>query len=224
MRLWFSFLFILFAHAAQSQQKATCTLSGNVVWPVKPAVVAQGHGYNKDGTAMMHSDDPLAKPERNIIISLHSVDFQPVLSPTPDAIITQKQQTFIPHVLPITQGTTIYFLNEDEFFHSIYSLKPGHRFNIGRRPPGSPYALKIQKAGAIKLSCDIHPHMEAFILSLDTPYFTRVDAKGNYTLQNLPPGKYRLEVFHPMDRKWVQFVALTAGKPQVLNVNRTSVK
>jgi plastocyanin len=221
-RLIFVLLFV--GHSLQAQQRLTAALTGHVNWPTKPAAVVQGHGYNKDGTAMMHAEDPLAKAERNIIISVHPLDFQPPLTATPDAIITQKQQTFIPYVLPVTKGSTIYFLNEDEFFHSIYTLTPGHRFNIGRRPPGSPYALKIQKSGTIKLSCDIHPHMEAFVLSLDTPYFVRVDAAGNYTLQNLPAGKYRVEAFHPTDRKLVQYVELIAGKTQQLHFNRALVK
>ena len=189
-------------------QQATVTLSGNIALPV-PKKVKRGSGYNKDGSAMMQSDDPMAQPENNIILSLHPLGHTPSLSPTDNAILTQKQQTFLPYVLPIVQGSTVYLLNEDEFFHNIYSLQPGSRFNIGRRPPGSPYALTISKLGPIKLSCDIHPHMEAFILSLDTPYFTRVQDQNRFLLSGIPPGKYELRAFHPRLRNWSKQITLT---------------
>lgn len=155
--------------------------------------------------------------DRNIIISFHPLSFKPSLESTKDATITQKEQTFIPHVLPITVGSSIYLLNEDQFFHNIYSLTPGSRFNIGRRPPGSPYSIHIKKEGVIKLSCDIHSHMSAIILSLDTPYFTRIQGDGSYQMNQLPDGKYRVEVYHPQGRKMKAEVEVRNG--QVLKQN-----
>ncbi len=170
---------------------------GHITLSSNKSVIVRGDGYNKDGSKVMHSADPMAMAERNVIISFHPLSFTPDLTPTADAYITQKEQTFIPMVLPVVVGTTVYFVNEDQFFHNVYSNTPRSRFNIGRRPPGNSYAQKIKKSGVVKLSCDIHTHMSGMVLGLDTPYFTRIDEKGQYLISDLPDGKYRMEVFHP---------------------------
>lgn len=209
--LLFSCLFfppsgIYMHHLEGNQVKGKITISGCKDTRVK------GNEYNKDGTEIMHSDDPEAQPDRNVIVSLHPIDFEPELAPTKDAYISQSQQTFIPHVLPVVVGSKVHFLNEDEFFHNVQSYTPKSRFSIGRRAPGISYSVQIKKTGIVDLTCDIHPHMNARILSFDTPYFCRVDEDGNYSLKNLPDGKYRLEVFHPFCEKLVEEVEITGDK------------
>ncbi|MEL6135620.1 MAG: carboxypeptidase regulatory-like domain-containing protein, partial [Bacteroidota bacterium] len=103
----------------------------------------------------------------------------------------------IPIVTPITRGSTVYILNEDNQYHNVYSHTPKASFNIGRRPPGAMYPQRINKAGVVKLFCDIHDHMQAFVVSLDTPYFTKARSDGSYSMSGLPDGRYRVEVFHP---------------------------
>ncbi|NNF36225.1 MAG: hypothetical protein HKN68_19130 [Saprospiraceae bacterium] len=174
--------------------------------------VVRGSGYNKDGTEIMHSDDPMAQPNRNVIISLHPLDFKPETALTEDAYISQSQQTFIPNVLPVVVGSKVHFLNEDEFFHNVQSYTPKSRFSIGRRAPGISYSVKIKKTGIIDLTCDIHAHMNAKILSFDTPYFCRLQEDGTFSMKGLPDGKYRLEVFHPFCNKIIDEVELMEGK------------
>lgn len=165
-----------------------------------------------DGTDIMHSNDPMATPNRNVIIILHPLSFEAELKPTENAYVSQQEQTFLPHVLPVVMGSKVSFLNEDEFFHNVQSLTRGARFNIGRRAPGVAYSIRIKKAGLVELSCDIHEHMNATILSLETPYFTRIESDGSYTLPNLPNGKYRIEVFHPNCDNLEKEVEIKGGK------------
>ena len=174
--------------------------------------ITKGSGYNKDGTEIMHSDNPLAQPNRNVIISLHPLDFQPSLEPTKDAYISQSQQTFIPNVLPVVVGSKVHFLNEDEFFHNVQSYTPKSRFSIGRRAPGISYSVKIKKTGVIDLTCDIHDHMNAKILSFETPYFCRLDQEGSYSIKNVPDGQYRLEVFHPYCKKVMDTIKVSGNE------------
>ena len=174
--------------------------------------IVKGSGYNKDGTEIMHSDDPMAQPNMNVIVSLHPLDFKPELSLTENAYISQSQQTFIPSVLPVVVGSKVHFLNEDEFFHNVQSYTPKSRFSIGRRAPGISYSIKIKKIGEIDLSCDIHAHMNAKILSFDTPYFCRVGEDGTYSIKHLPDGKYRLEIFHPTCSKLIDEIEVMGGK------------
>ena len=148
----------------------------------------------------------------NVIISFHPLDFEPDLVPTKDAYISQSQQTFIPYVLPVVVGSKVHFLNEDEFFHNVQSYTPKSRFSIGRRAPGISYSVKIKNTGVINLTCDIHTHMHAKILSLDTPYFCRIQKDGTYSMKGLPEGAYRMEIYHPECDKVVNEIKLSGGK------------
>jgi plastocyanin len=213
--LFFS-LFLVFSTETSAQVNEN-EVFGKITFPTSPKVIKRGTGYNKDGTKVMHSNDPMANANRNIIVSLHPLSFKVDIKPMQNASITQKQQTFLPNVLPVTKGTTVYFLNEDEFFHNIYSLSPGSRFNIGRRPPGDPYPIKIKKNGVIKLSCDIHPHMYGTILSLDTPYFCRVDKNGKYSIKNLPDGSYELTIFHPEQKEISRKIQVSGDERKEIN-------
>ncbi|MEM8900165.1 MAG: carboxypeptidase regulatory-like domain-containing protein [Bacteroidota bacterium] len=142
------------------------------------------------------TNSPLLNPDNNIIISFHPQGFTPTLAATQNAYITQVNQRFIPQVLPVVVGSVVYFLNEDNEYHNVYSRTPRSAFNIGRRSPGNTYPQKIQKTGVINISCDIHSHMNAVVLSLDTPYFTRVKPDGTYSITGLPAGKYSARLFH----------------------------
>ena len=142
------------------------------------------------------ANSPLLDPDNNIIVSFHPKDFRPTLFATQNAYITQVNQRFIPQVLPVVVGSVVYFLNEDNEYHNVYSRTPRSAFNIGRRSPGNTYPQKIQKTGVINVSCDIHPHMSAVVLSLDTPYFTRVQPNGTYSIEGLPAGRYSVRLFH----------------------------
>lgn len=135
-------------------------------------------------------------PTQGIVI-LQPLSFTPKISPTTNAVLTQKGMTFYPKVLPVTRGSTVYILNEDKEYHNVYSRTPGATFNIGRRPPGHMYPQKIKISGLIRVFCDIHEHMKAYILSLETPYFTRIGKDSSYSLDKLPDGKYKIVVYHP---------------------------
>lgn len=202
----------IFCMGLNAQEVGNNTIRGIVRLPVQQKKIVKGSGYNKDGTPMMHSEDPLARAVNNIIVVANPVSFFAKLSPTKDAIITQKAQTFIPHILPITKNSTVYFLNEDQFFHNVYSLTPGARFNIGRRPPGSPYPIQIKQTGIITLACDIHSHMKSYILSLETPYFTRANEKGNFELKDLPDGAYIIQVYYNVPDKMEKRIELKDGE------------
>ncbi|MEL6633546.1 MAG: carboxypeptidase regulatory-like domain-containing protein [Bacteroidota bacterium] len=154
---------------------------------------------------------------QHAIVIFYPLDFQPTLSPTPRAVITQKGEQFIPVVTPITRGSTVYILNEDNQYHNVYSRTPRASFNIGRRPPGAMYPQKINKTGVIKLFCDIHDHMQAFVVSLETPYFAKVRSDGSYTMNGLPDGRYRVEVFHPKLPSSSREIQVKGGQSLALN-------
>ena len=113
------------------------------------------------------------------------------------ASITQKDMTFLPALLPIRTGSRVEFPNADDTYHNIFSYSPAKRFDLGRyRADESPVpSVLFDAAGLVVLRCDIHDHMRALIVVLDTPHFILTDPDGRFRLNGLPAGKYTLKVW-----------------------------
>ena len=113
------------------------------------------------------------------------------------AQILQKDLTFVPSLLPVQVGTRVEFPNLDDTYHNIFSFSPPKRFDLGRyRSDETPVPSQVfDAAGLVTLRCDIHEHMRALILVLDTPHFVITDAAGNFRLPDLPEGRYVLKVW-----------------------------
>jgi plastocyanin len=112
----------------------------------------------------------------------------------------QKQLTFIPHILVITQGDTVKFLNHDTVAHNVYS-PDGTPYNLGTFKPNEDRTHKFDEAGAYSQLCSIHPEMLGYIWVNQNPYAAAVDAKGQYTIKNVPPGSYQLAVWNAHNLK-----------------------
>lgn len=130
-------------------------------------------------------------------------------------IVEMKQidEMFVPYVLPIQAGTSVSFPNEDAFYHNVFSVMSGERFDLGRYAKGETTVQKFDKPGTIVVRCEIHPGMKAYILILDTPFFTVPSKAGAYTLPNIPPGTYELTAWHPDHGTRSQTVTVTETNP-----------
>jgi len=111
--------------------------------------------------------------------------------------LAQKNQSFVPRVLPIATGTTVDFPNFDPIFHNVFSLSPIKRFDLGKYPRGQSRRITFGKTGLVNVFCDIHSNMAAFILVLPHHVFTQPDGAGRFALPPLPHGRYLLRVWHP---------------------------
>jgi len=111
--------------------------------------------------------------------------------------IVQKNLTFIPALLPIQVGSIVAFPNEDTVYHNIFSYSTPKRFDLGRYgPQDRPVPTEVfDKPGLVTLRCDIHEHMRAIILVLQTPYFVTSGTDGQYKLDGLPAGHYTLKAW-----------------------------
>jgi len=111
--------------------------------------------------------------------------------------LAQKDQCFMPRVLPVAVGTTVDFPNLDPIFHNVFSASPAKRFDLGKYPRGQSKRVVFDKPGLVNVYCDIHSDMEAFVLVLATHVFAQPDAGGRYALPAVPAGSYTLHVWHP---------------------------
>jgi len=106
------------------------------------------------------------------------------------AVMDQRNETFVPHVLAITTGTTVDFPNSDKFYHNVFSLSKTRPFDLGRYAAGNSRPIRFDRAGIVRVFCDIHSHMNAYILVFSHPFFAMTNADGRYQIENVPPGTY----------------------------------
>jgi plastocyanin len=110
--------------------------------------------------------------------------------------LIQKNKSFQPSLLVIPVGGKVEFPNHDPFFHNVFSLFEGTRFDLGLYESGSTRFVPFDKPGVSFIFCNIHEQMSAVVIALATPYYAISDARGDLSLPNVPPGRYELQVFH----------------------------
>ena len=108
--------------------------------------------------------------------------------------LLQKNRTFIPHLQVIPVGSVVQFPNADPFFHNVFSLFDGKRFDLGLYEAGSSKSVTFPTEGVSYIFCNIHPEMSAVVLSLSTPLYAIAD-NNSFVLRNLPAGDYKMHVW-----------------------------
>jgi plastocyanin len=111
--------------------------------------------------------------------------------------LVQKNKMFHPSLIVIPVGGKVEFPNQDPFFHNVFSLFEGKRFDLGLYESGTTRFVQFDKPGISFIFCNIHAQMSAVVVALATPYYAISDARGEVSLANVPPGRYALQVFHP---------------------------
>jgi plastocyanin len=105
-------------------------------------------------------------------------------------VMDQRNETFVPHVLAIATGTTVDFPNSDKFYHNVFSLSKTRTFDLGRYAAGNSRPVRFDRPGIVRVFCDIHSHMNAFILVFSHPFFAMTGADSRYRIENVPAGTY----------------------------------
>jgi hypothetical protein len=109
--------------------------------------------------------------------------------------LLQKNKMFTPHLLVVPVGSNVAFPNADPFFHNVFSLFDGRRFDLGLYEAGSTRSVVFSREGVSYIFCNIHSEMSAVVIALSTPYFSVADAGGAFHLKDVPAGDYDLHVW-----------------------------
>jgi plastocyanin len=160
----------------------------------------------------------------NVAVWLTPLDRPVINASGPDSSeklpkLLQRNKTFEPHILVVRVGTRVEFPNKDPFFHNIFSLYDGRRFDLGLYEAGSTRSVLFDRPGVSFLFCNIHAEMSAVVLSVDTPYFGLSDRSGNVIIPNVPDGRYQLNVWY--ERSMPEFLKGLTRVVEISSSTRT---
>lgn len=134
----------------------------------------------------------------NVVVWLRPLDSSPDLrsAVAEKYEMVQRDKQFHPHVLALPVGADVSFPNRDPFFHNVFSLYKGKRFDLGLYEAGSSRVVRFDRPGVSFVFCNIHPEMSAYVIALETPYFAVSGQHGEVRIPHVPPGRYRLEAWY----------------------------
>jgi hemoglobin len=110
-------------------------------------------------------------------------------------VIEQRGKQFAPRVTAVPVGSTVAFPNFDEVFHNVFSLSRSRAFDLGLYKSGEAREVTFDKPGIVRLGCNIHAYMSAYIVVVDAPHYVVTASDGSFELKRLAPGKYRLQAW-----------------------------
>jgi plastocyanin len=111
--------------------------------------------------------------------------------------LVQKDKSFQPSLLVIPAGGQVEFPNQDPFFHNVFSLFDGKRFDLGLYESGTTQFVRFDKPGISFIFCNIHAQMSAVVIAVSTPYYAISNWRGEISIGDVVPGRYEMHVFHP---------------------------
>jgi plastocyanin len=134
--------------------------------------------------------------------------------------LVQRNKRFEPRLLVIPVGSVVDFPNADPWFHNVFSLYRGKRFDLGLYQAGAQRSVKFDRIGPSYLFCNIHPEMTGVVLVVDTDAFGISDKAGRYSIQDVPAGRYTLHVWYenatPESLKNLQHAVLIEGQSRTI--------
>jgi plastocyanin len=109
--------------------------------------------------------------------------------------LIQKNKSFEPHVLVVPAGSAVEFPNRDPFFHNVFSLFEGKRFDLGLYEAGSSRIVHFDRPGISYIFCNIHPEMSGVVITLTTPFYAVVHGQGQVEISGVPYGRYQFHIW-----------------------------
>ncbi len=177
--------------------------------------------YYRGSYRASHDDDPAPAPVQSVVVYVEDL-------PTPaggwpltlePALMRQHHDRFVPHVLPALRGRTVSFPNDDNYFHNVFSVVAGDRFDLGRYGQGSTRLQTFDDPAVVVVRCEIHSGMKAYILVLDNPVFAVPDERGRYSLPAVPVGDWTIVAWHPSRAAIRRSISVRSGQATSLDLS-----
>jgi len=128
-------------------------------------------------------------------------------------VIRQRNMEFVPRVLAAPVGSTVDLPNDDRIFHNVFSFTNGKPFDLGLYPTGASKRITLDRAAVNRLYCNIHPHMAAYIVAVDSPYYATSDRSGSFSIASVPAGRYTYHAWRSGAETLSATVAVGDGQP-----------
>jgi plastocyanin len=174
--------------------------------------------YSEPG-ARETAPGPAESPLENVVVYLEAAPRGAGGSGGSEPAMRQRDERFVPHVLPIVAGTAVAFPNDDPIYHNVFSLSRAKSFDLGRFARGESRTIVFPRAGLVQVFCHIHADMSAYILVLDNPFFAKPDSSGHFAIDGIPPGEYRLVAWHERIHPISQPVRVVAGQTTAVRLS-----
>jgi Carboxypeptidase regulatory-like domain len=202
------------------------TVSGKATYEGTPAKQKMIDMSKEPSCAKQHSTPIMTEtvvvgPEnglQNVVVYISSG--APDESSVPGQAVTldQKGCQYLPHVVPMQVNQELQVLNDDPTSHNIHPLaKINHEWNKAQPPGTSAFSEKFDKPEFIPVKCNVHPWMHTTFAVMKTSHYAVTDENGNFTLPNLPPGKYAITAWHESYGAQTQEVTITGSETKALN-------
>src|SRR5215813_1133297 len=115
--------------------------------------------------------------------------------------LVQKNKQFVPALLVVPVGSSVEFPNQDPFFHNVFSLFDGKRFDLALYQAGTSRGVRFDREGVSYIFCNIHPDMHAVVIALKTPLYAVSAPSGSFNIADVPPGEYVLHVWYERTKR-----------------------
>lgn len=159
----------------------------------KVPLLAQGVTVTGQVTLLDKGDHPPSDVGQAVVWL--TGDQIPVGAPATVEIATEDKQ-FVPRLIVVPQGSTVAFPNHDPFNHNVFSVSPEGPFDLGLYGRGTTKSVRFDRAGIIKVYCNVHASMRGLVVVQETSLYAQPGADGSFRLDRVPPGDYILHAWH----------------------------
>jgi plastocyanin len=181
---------------ASFKQLGWLALFSSLLCAQQPATPAQKAEVTARLETAQKSNEHQANKARSAVIWLSPLHAGAAPTVTPGAFtMMQKNKMFMPHLLVVPVGSSVAFPNADPFFHDVFSLFDGRRFDLGLYEAGSTRSVLFSREGVSYIFCNIHSEMSAVVIALATPYYALADQQGVFHLKDVTDGDYDLHIW-----------------------------
>jgi plastocyanin len=167
-----------------------------------PCVLAAAQNVELKGKVQLTRNGRRVNDASKVVVWLTPLGTTPAPAPPPQETsqipqLVQKDKSFHPSLVVIPAGGKVEFPNHDPFFHNVFSLFDGKRFDLGLYESGTTQFVQFDKPGISFIFCNIHPQMSAVVIALNTPYYAISNGRGEISIGGVVAGRYQMHVFHP---------------------------